>query len=191
MYDNYILTVETSVPLDQSDIFTGINFSVVERDLDCILVTPICDLVGLNKTDYIHFCAVLPFDDLFFKYLEKELNITEDQFQSAELSATKKGRAIQFIDQVVGGMRPPFQWLGKLPNRQGFWFVDYQLTACHPITIKGNPEFILKRIAKVNSPLRELIFVRYSYYMARVGLPGSDDERKIYSKGVYQLIRQL
>ena len=63
-----ILESDASINIDQSNIFDGLHFPAVGKAYKAVVVTPVCDLVQ-EKTSFLHFCAVLNFEKLLFRFL--------------------------------------------------------------------------------------------------------------------------
>lgn len=183
MFEDYIKESLPTDEIDQSDIFRNIKFTAINRNFFAILITPVCDIIN-KKVEFFNFCAVLEFEQLFFKYLENKLDITEDNFKNPSLSNTNKGKIKDFLVKMVNNQYEQYHWLGKLPNQKSYWYIDFQLNQC--ISVENLDTIKSKKVIRLKSPLKESVFVRFSNYMGRVGLPGNKDKRKQYANNLYQ-----
>jgi hypothetical protein len=187
MFNNIIVPNDSSISLDQSNIFHSIYFEAEKKELLGVLITPICD-VKHPTYDFFHFCSVLPFD-IVFLYLfrnrnkidnnsdaiNKIKNITEKKFIKDQLQQMK---------YIINNQFFRYHWLGKIPENDGYWIIDYAMTS----RLCKSELNISNRIAIIKSPLRESIFVRYSFFMGRVGLPINDEVIDKYSEEVLKEI---
>ena len=186
MPNTYILESKGSEDLDQCDIFDQIHFSGVGEDLIGIAVTATCDYAQ-NKADHNLFCAVLPFNNLFYKVIEKELSLSKEQFL-AEIAKGKKKEIIDRIKKLLNNQYPRYHWIGNLPGKDGFWYVDYQLV--QSLNQNYNDQLLLKKFAKVQSPLKESIYVRFANYVGRVGLVGEHDARETLANEIFDYYKK-
>lgn len=186
MQNSFTESVTTEEPIDQGQIFEKVLFSGAESYYKAILVTAVCDIVNQDKLDYFNFCAVLPFRVLFFNYLN-ELKIAETEFHGLTVGNDKEGKIVNFIKMIINGQFDRYHWLGKLPNSEDLWYVDYQLS--QTIQKAKKQEIIANRIAKTISPIKESIYGRFSNYIGRVGLPGNNSEKKIEAKAIYDFYK--
>ncbi|MHB1376869.1 MAG: hypothetical protein ACYCXB_05515 [Candidatus Humimicrobiaceae bacterium] len=185
MFEDLIFPDDNSKPFDQSNIFKDIYFNSIGKKINAILVTPICDLAH-SRYDHLHLCAVLPFESFLFQLIKKKkkTNIMAD-VQILEL--IKKITDNKFIKdykddvlKLINNNVARLHWIGKIPELDNYWMIDYSITNC----IQLNELDINKRIAIIQSPLRESIFVRYAFFMGRVGLPFADNEMSAYCDNV-------
>jgi hypothetical protein len=185
MHDKLIQSVTQADRLDQSQIFDNVYFNALEtpeKTLLGILMTPICD-IHQKRVAYYKFCPVLPFQFVFFAKLMEDINLTQEQFKAGAFGDKKKDKILQYLERVLNNNFDRFHWLGKLPNQDGYWIVDYQL-----VETLSKKQFDLienKRLYKLLAPLRESVLVRYSNYAGRVGLSGEDKERKDFAKKLF------
>jgi hypothetical protein len=185
MYEHCIQLSDEKTPIDQSDIFGDVFFSAVKNKLLGILITPVCDLTHDNDLNFVNFCAVLPFEQLFFELIQrnKGLNLTEEKF-TAGITKGQENTIKQMLKQIVGGQYTNYQWLGKLPNKTTYWYIDFELTQCIDYKKEFEPVIKQKRLFSLKSPLKEAVFVRYSTHMGRVGLPGELKKKEQYIEDV-------
>jgi hypothetical protein len=183
MHDKFIKSVATNDPLDQSQIFDEVKFNALNKELIGILMTPVCD-IAQKRVEYYTLCAVLPFKPAFFKKLiNKKINLTPEQFINGTIGNDKKSKILQFLVTLLNNQFDRSHWLGKLPNKVGYWYVDYQLI--ETISIEQFSIVEKRRLYKLLSPLRESLLVRYSNYTGRVGLPGEKEERDALAQKIY------
>ncbi|MCX6733276.1 MAG: hypothetical protein NTX63_00505 [Candidatus Peregrinibacteria bacterium] len=143
--------------IEQSNIFSEVHFSAIDKKLEAILVTPACDLAQ-KKADYAHLCAIMPFEVVLrSKYPE----------------ATEASKQINgFIKEQVTNRSPRYHWVGTIPGMKGYFVADFQLLQ----TIRIDKLNTLKRVGIVKSPLRESIPSKFASYAGRVGLPWGETE---------------
>jgi len=176
MFDNCASECEELEEIEQSQIFKNIPFSAVGRDLYGILMTPICD-IAQNKTNFCSFCPVLPFDQLFNKLIEDQLNITAEEYLK-DFSKTKEKRIKDSLDPIIKGKVYQYHWIGVIPNLSGKWYIDYTLTEC--LNLSQIESLKQNRVGKLISPYKESVITKYSAYLGRIGLPGGKTEQNAY-----------
>jgi hypothetical protein len=180
MWNDLIKPSVLSDEIEPSNIFGRVKFTAIETPQLGILVTPECDLEN-DKVDYINFCAVLPFNTYFYQKIETAKIISKEDFISG-CGPGKMRACADMVKKVLNGNEYRYHFLGKLPNEleeNGLWYVDYQLTES---ILKPSDLEELKgqRVAKLISPLKESIFVRFANYWGRIGLPGKEGDRDTY-----------
>lgn len=183
MYNLLIQKAVDNVNLDQCQIFDKVPFSGIGREILSVLVSPICDLAH-DDVDHYLFCAILPYKQLFLQTIINEGEVTIEELKAPDASRGKKNLGLKPIKLIVGNRLERFHWLGKLPNKDGYWYVDYQLV--QSIHRDKLSDINNMRIYVVNSPLRESIFVRFSNYMGRIGLPVETEERETEANEVLE-----
>ncbi len=181
MFEEYIIQEDNNDDLDQSNLFDKIYFDSEKKEFRAVLITPICDINW--DINYLNFCAILPYDMIVLSNISKSSGLPIDEVKK-KINSTKGKEFVEEhkklvktdLDLIINNRFTHYHWLGKIPNLEGYWFVDYSLTSCIESTKLDNFE----RIAIIKSPLRESIFVRYSNCMGRVGLKGEKKDRDKY-----------
>ncbi len=186
MHDELIVLPEHKDELGQCDIIDEIFFSGVDTNLIGILITPVCD-IEQDKVDHFNLCAVLPFEDFFFKKIQEECKVDKSTFFAPTLSNGKTKEIVKFLKKILNNQYPRYHFIGLIPEVDGLWYIDYQLIQ----SVHINNESKLKKniLANILSPLKESIYVRFSNYLGRVGLKGEDSERKAYAKKIMERIK--
>ncbi len=158
--------------LDQSNVFRDIEFTVVDKKLNAVLITPACDL-AYSKGSLL-FCAVLNYEKLLPIEAEKSLSIDLKDCRENGCSNTKKNNLKEkLIEPFLNLNVDRYHWLGRLPGVSGYWYIDYNFSEC----LDPQKLDLENRIAIVKSPLRESIPTRYSNYLNRIGLPWENEDR--------------
>lgn len=171
--------------IEQCDVFDKIKFHVLDEKHQSqkgIILNYGCD-IAQDKFAFIHACVVLPYEKLFWLSLEKEQNITKEQFKADELSISKiKKIKEKTIQPFIHLQYPRRHWLGKLPNIVGFWYVDFEIITC----IRKEDIKKINRIAKVSSPIKESVVSKHGQYLGRISLPFSKDDYNQEIEEVYE-----
>ena len=183
MYDNLIQPINVKDTLDQSQIFDNVKFSAVKEDLFGILLTPVCD-ISQDRVSFYKFCPVLPFKVIFFQKLKDDINVSYEDFINSTYGSKKKDRILQYIPRVLNNQFDRYHWLGKLPNEEDYWLVDYHLV--ETLSVEQFELIRVNRLYKLLSPIRESVLSRYSNYSGRVGLPSEEKERVELSAKIFE-----
>jgi hypothetical protein len=173
MYHEYITTVDDGDDLDQCQIIDNIEFLSVGENLIGVIMTPVCD-IAQDKVDHFNLCALLPFEDYFFKTILKNFKVDKYAFKNS-LSKSKAKEINKFLVSFLNNQLPRFHYIGDLINEDGLWYIDYQLIQSVHVNRASN--LLKNRLAKISSPLKESIFVRFAHYLGRVGLNGENEDR--------------
>lgn len=175
-----------SCNIDQADIFKDISFSV-SKDISCgILVTPTCDLSRLKGA--VLFCAVIDFEVVIQELFQKNMNnVSLQDFVDNGNVLTKgqyKNLKEEVLENFLNNKYARYHWIGRIPQQEGFWCVDFSYTSCY------SPDKIdLKnRIASLEAPLRESVSAGYANYMNRVGLPWERVDRVKMAEEILEYI---
>jgi hypothetical protein len=179
MYDNCISECEVSEEIDQSQIFDNIPFTAINTSISGIIMTPTCD-IAKGKTGYIVFCSVIPFENIFLKFLKDKTKNTPDNYKNDTISQGDKDKLYSRLLNLINNQIFQYHWIGEIPKLGGKWCVDYTLSTCCPI--QQVRDSIEKRVAKILSPYKDSILSRYSAYVGRVALPEEDKEKQEYVK---------
>lgn len=169
--DDLIIPSDDS-PLDQSNIFKKIEFPLLKKECLGILLTPVCDLAHNNNNAII--CPVVDYIAFFPTAFEQFLHRSFKDLVNGKCNKETEDEVKKsLIENFLNNRHLKFHWLGRLPERTSFWYVDFRVTTC----LKVSELPLENRIAIAKSPLRESIPAMYSNYINRVGLPWEREER--------------
>lgn len=164
-------TPDSSVPIDQGDIFRDIYFAAVDSHTAAVVITPTCDLVQDKEHSFVKLVAVVPLEKVI-KAIAGSVGIDETFFSSGEeISHTKSKKLIKALDNNIdGSLFPRFYFISEFVGVFPHSYVDLQQVFVIP-KIQLYSDYIDNRIAKLKSPWREQIVAQYSGYSMRVGVP--------------------
>ena len=90
MFEEYIIAKnDDSPPIEQSNLFENILFHSIGIELNAILITPICDIQEEKDYEYLHFCAIYPYEPLLFFEISKKSGIPKDELREKIKSILK------------------------------------------------------------------------------------------------------
>lgn len=181
MYNKFIEKTNTIESLNQCQLFTKVNFFSLSKPIIGILVSAECDIIQ-DDIDFYNFCAVLPFQIFVIQQLIRKFKIDEQSIKNRKLNEDQENFVNNIINNMLGYRVERTHWLGEIPNHEGFWYVDYQTT--QTLNKEQMKKIINNRFAKLLSPFKESVYVRYSNYSGRVGLPGEKKDRKKYASEI-------
>ena len=188
MYEHYIHIPALTDDINQCQIFHDITFySPEETSYNCILLTAECDIFQ-EKCDYYTIAAILPFDILFSKQLEK-MDIQISNFKNDSLTKGNKKEIFQFLDYFLNNRFERYHWLGDLPSQIGWWYIDFSII--QTIDKSHKDKLLENRFAKLDSPLKESVFVKFSNYLGRVGLPTEKTETEALAQQIFDQYKVL
>lgn len=172
------IEVSHEYALDQGDVFTNIYFPAIDSNVNAVLITPTCDLEQ-GKVHYIKFVASVRLD-FVLKIIADTIGIDASSFDSGTAINTRQcTNLIRAVRRNANGDLLPRYYL-VTPYQDIFpaCYLDFQQIFVVP-TLQVKEELMAKRFARIKSPWKEQISLRYSGYSMRVGTPDySDDEFK-------------
>lgn len=166
MYGDYIVPSNDKTKIDQGNVFENVMFDAVNAPFNAILITPICDLPEAN---FVHFISILDFNTYFEDLIKRKKTKLEDIIAEYEdkPNQNKFSSLNNYLNDFLGNNVNQYHWLGIIPNNEKYHFINYELVVCKPKSYLDQ----ISKIAEIRSPIKESIFVKYAYYMARIGLP--------------------
>jgi hypothetical protein len=183
-FDDLIIPNDKS-PLDQSNIFKDVEFPLLKKPCLGILLTPVCDLAH-NKSNAI-FCPVVDYVKFFPFSLKQSFGCTVEDLKKGKCKKDTEDKIKNgLIENFLNNRHNTYHWLGKLPGKTSFWYVDFRVVGCFnlkDITIDN-------RVAVTKSPLRESVPAMYSNFMNRVGLPWEKEDRLKFAETILAEIKK-
>ena len=165
--------------VDQGDVFKDIYFPAVDGNVSAIVITATCDLEQ-EKADYIKFVSVTSLNEVIIQIAEHK-GIDSSFFVSgAYLSHNKTKSLLDAITQNIrGDLFPRYYFLDEYADIFPASYADLQQIFVVPSRLLY-AKYLDNRLARLKSPWREEIVVRYSGYSMRVGVPAySEDELRV------------
>jgi len=172
--------VNSSLKIDQGDVFTSIPFPAIEANVNAVLITPTCD-IEQDKAFFLKFVATVP-PYVVVSTIAAGVGIEESALKSGKpLNRKQADRLMRGIrNNATGNLLPRFYLLTEYLNTIPASYLDFQrvFVVLYEQVIN---EYLDERIARILSPWREDIVARYSGYSMRVGVPdySVDDLKKI------------
>lgn len=157
--------------IDQGDIFENIYFYSRDERRSGVLVTPVCQ-IDQRKADYLTFCGIFSFAEVVKGLIENcwqdipQIIGETDEYD--KLHRKQKEKIFNKLKLLRSNFNlPRYHWLNPFSKNQDVHIIDFQVVAS--LYLKEVKD--VSRICSINSPYREEIPVRYSTYMARIGVP--------------------
>jgi hypothetical protein len=152
---------------EQSAIYKEIHFNCNDQTLLGICVTPQCEM-GKKRTLFHTFCQLIPFD-LFLEHHLKKQGWTAEKLECTTKPTENtlknfRDLLIKFQDTFIENKAHRYHFLPGF-NTIPHSFVDFQAIEC----IRDNELKSENKIAVLDSPWREQIPTRYSFYQGRIG----------------------
>jgi len=162
--------------IDQGDFFVDIDFPAIDTRVNCVVITPTCDLQQ-QKAQFIKFIPTVPLD-FVIKIIADSIDIDESYFHSVNRISRKKHDKLlnTFRRNTSGDFLPRYFLLPKYGDIITASYLDFQMVFVKPFHQVLN-EYISNRRARILSPWRDSIASQYAGYSMRIGTPlYSDDE---------------
>lgn len=171
IYEDYV-----GADPEQSAIYKGVRFTCITAEMFGIVVTPACDIYW-KKAQYVKIAGILPVEQVFFAWLEKNGCTPEQIAGITRLPSKTKVDKLhnRFAEWYIKNREIRYHFLPSCQDIFPHSFVDFQLVeSFYPDTIRK-----LEKITVLKSPWRESIPARYASYCGRIGT-------KEYSKNLVE-----
>lgn len=161
--------------VEQSAIYSDVDFRVIDEKGAGIVLTPECD-IQQQKVETVLLARIVPLVDILEYWLVKK-GLSHGVISGLEplpdTGPRRKGLVKEFSKIYMTNRALQYFFLPGLDEVLDDSFVCYDITVTTKIDILASEN---KKLALLRSPFKEAVPVHFAAFMGRVGLPAVSNE---------------